>query len=86
MLFIGVVIRYFLQKKTSIKVLVVVIAMGFIGLTKSQLHQYSVGLLHWDSMTWPAYRAIFLNSKLPANYEKLLVTPDYEKAKKGMRD
>jgi hypothetical protein len=84
--FIGVVIRYFLQKKTSIKVLVVVIAMGFIGLTKSQLHQYSVGLLHWDSMTWPAYRAIFLNSKLPANYEKLLVTPDYEKAKKGMRD
>jgi hypothetical protein len=84
--FLGLVIRYFFQKKTVIKPAVVLLAVFCIGLTKSQLHQYSVGLLHWDSMTWPAYRAIFLNTKLPANYEKLLVTPDYEKAKKGMRD
>lgn len=84
--FLGIVIRYLFQKNKVVTTVVVLVSLFLIGLTKTQLHQYSVGLLHWDSMTWSAYRAIFFSTKLPANYEKLLVTPDYEKAKKGLRN
>ncbi len=85
-IFLGLIIQTFLNKQLVYKAAILMISIFCIGLTKIQLHQYYVGLMHWDSMTWPAYKAIFLNTKLPANYNELLNTPDYEKAKKGMRD
>lgn len=50
-----------------------------------QMRQYHGGILHWDSMTFKAYKAIFADRKIPVGYEKLLNTPDYEAAKKGKR-
>lgn len=58
----------------------------FVSLNIFQTRQYKSSLLHWDSTTWPLYKAVFLSKKWPANYEELLSPPDYEAAKKGERD
>lgn len=83
-IFLGVLAeRILLWKK--IKWAFALLALFFIMLTKRQMHQYHAGLMHWDSMTFDAYKAIFFNDKLPANYQELLKAPDYEAAKKGIR-
>ncbi|HCS21110.1 MAG TPA: hypothetical protein DIW47_11225 [Bacteroidetes bacterium] len=66
--------------------LAVLIATLCIGLNIFQIDQYKSSLLHWDSMTWPLYKKIFLTHTWPANYEKLLSPPDYPAAKEGKRD
>ncbi len=48
--------------------------------------QYKKSLLHWDSMTAEAYKAIFLKTEWPAGYDAMLKTPNYEAAKKGVRE
>lgn len=42
--------------------------------------QYNRGLLHWDGMTKEAYKAVFLQTLFPPNYETLIDPPDYAKA------
>ena len=41
------------------------ICLGFYG--HLQIHQYILGLLHWDSMTWELYKDIFLYPLIPYN-------------------
>ena len=48
-----------------------------------QTHQYTKGILHWDSMTKQAYWSIFLKTQKPSNFDQLLETPNTEKALKG---
>jgi hypothetical protein len=57
----------------------------FIGLNQFQVAQYRWGILHYDSMTGAAYKAIFLRSTYPPDYEKHIVHPDYEAAGRGER-
>lgn len=46
-----------------------------------QTLQYVKGIIHYDAMTWPAYKASFGKLTPPEGYDQLLVAPDYEKAK-----
>jgi hypothetical protein len=55
----------------------------FVVLNQFQMSQYRTSLLHWDSMTKEAYRAILFKKNWPANYDKMIQIPDYEKALKG---
>lgn len=55
----------------------------FIYLNGFQTWQYKKPIIHWDSMTKEAYWAIFLKKNYPEGYDKMLKSPDYEKAKKG---
>ena len=56
-----------------------------IGLSQFQTAQYRWGILHYDSMNWPTYKAIFGRVHYPDGYDQLISTPDYEAAKKGDR-
>ncbi len=60
--------------------------LGAIGLNLFQTRQYKSSLLHWDGMTWPLYKRIFLKTSWPADYEDLISPPDYPAAKEGKRD
>ena len=57
-----------------------------IFLNLEQTRQYRMSLIHWDSMSWPLYKAVFMNDRFPENYEELLDPPDYQKALEGERD
>lgn len=83
-LLLGMFIRYITQYRAA-AISGAVLGLFLLILTGIQLKQYAVGLLHWDSMTPQAYKAIFMKTKLPAGYEQMLETPDYEAAKKGVR-
>lgn len=41
---------------------------------------YDRGIIHWDSMTWSNYKAIFWNNNLPSDYFDHFKAPDYEHA------
>jgi hypothetical protein len=43
--------------------------------------QYYYGAIHWDSMTWEAYKHSFGKVKGSQELPKYLSEPDYEKAK-----
>jgi hypothetical protein len=53
----------------------------FIGLlillNMFQTHQYNYQTIHWDAMTWPAYKKVFLKRLPPKDFERYLDTPDY---------
>ncbi|MFY0643904.1 MAG: hypothetical protein JXR19_05510 [Bacteroidia bacterium] len=49
-------------------------------LNLNQTWQYTLGMLHWDSMSKKAYWSIFLKDKPPSDFQELLVHPDYKKA------
>lgn len=66
--------------------LATLIAALCISLNIFQIKQYNSSLLHWDSMTWPLYKRIFLDNTWPADYEELISPPDYQAAKEGKRD
>lgn len=56
----------------------------FLLLNQVQMKQYRITLLHWDSMSRSAYKALFMKKHWPENYEELLEPPDYERAKRGL--
>lgn len=66
--------------------LVLMLVFLCVSLNIFQINQYQSSLLHWDSMTWPLYKKIFLTNTWPSNYEELLSPPDYPAAKSGKRD
>ena len=74
----------FRQKLASVKALVLV-AWGFlIFLSGFQTWQYKKGLIHWDSMTKEAYRAVFFKVQKPASFEEFLWSPSNKKAIEGI--
>jgi hypothetical protein len=54
-----------------------------LSLSLFQSYQYKKTLIHWDSMSWRAYKGVFLKLKFPADYASWLEPPDYEGAKNG---
>ncbi len=64
-----------------------IVPVLLISLNLFQTYQRRTGIIHWDSMTAGAYRKVFLKSELSnediMEREKLLVHPDYDKAKAG---
>ncbi len=71
------------RRPAWLKVLAGVLLVFFISLNQFQMKQYRVSLLHWDSMSWPAYRAIFFSMQWPENYDELIAPPDYDAALRG---
>ena len=74
------------SKKIWIKGTAAILLVGFIFLNQFQMSQYRTSLLHWDSMTKEAYWGIFGKKNWPANYDKMIKIPDYEKALQGERE
>jgi len=72
-----------LRAKQYQKALFILLIGFFVTLNQYQIKQYDRGHLHWDAMTWEAYKAIFFAENNPFNYERILDFPDYEEAKKG---
>lgn len=74
-----------LFRKKKYVILPVIAAWGFlIYLSLFQTRQYQKGLIHWDSMTKEAFRAVFLKKEKPENFDALLQTPSNEQAQKGI--
>jgi hypothetical protein len=67
--------------KISLSVVVLAISLQSIFHTI----QYYYGSIHWDSMTKQAYRNSFWHVRPTEEFQSLLMTPDYEAAKKGKR-
>jgi len=58
--------------------------LGFlVYFNQIQMTQYRTSLLHWDSMTKEVYTKILFKKNWPPDYDKMIKTPDYVKAKKG---
>lgn len=76
--------KIFSLKKVFIKLLFLIVLAFFIYLNQYQIKQYRTSLLHWDSMTKEVYYKILFTQKWPDGYDKMIQTPNYEKAKKGI--
>jgi len=72
-----------ISEKRRIKRSIFIIIFGtLIWVNLFQMRQYRISLLHWDSMSKKAYWGIFLKGYFPDKYQEMLVTPDYENAKR----
>ena len=80
--FLSVILKSAWWKKGVVGLLL----LSFVYLNQFQMSQYRTSLLHWDSMTQQAYRAIFLKKNWPDGYDKMIKVPDYEKALKGEKE
>jgi hypothetical protein len=74
-------IAFIYQQKTWLKAGFFVILFFFIGLNMFQTYQYKLSLLHWDSMTFKAYKGIFLKTRFMDGYADMISEPDYQKQK-----
>ncbi len=63
-----------------------VFLLFFVFLNQFQMNQYRTSLLHWDSMTKEAYKAILFKKNWPVGYDKMIKIPDYEKALRGEKE
>ena len=80
----GALFTWLVPKMKAMLQYVAVAGIGlFMLLNLFQSAQYVKGLIHYDSMTFEAYMAVFGKWNAPENYEELLETPDYEAAKLG---
>ncbi len=68
------------------KIILILTISFLVYLNLFQCWQMKYGLLHWDSMTPKAYKAIFLKEYLPQDFNDLLITPDYDGAKYRGKD
>lgn len=71
------------QKSKCSRWAVLTVVMVLIGWNQLQIFQYRKGVLHYDSMTADAYKAILFSTKYPKNYIDLIESPDYDAAKRG---
>ncbi|MCD4746860.1 MAG: hypothetical protein K8R58_11235 [Bacteroidales bacterium] len=69
--------------RITTKTLVILLILFSIFQTKQYYGGYTI---HHDSMTKKAYWAVFFRLNPPDAYKKLLKSPDYEKARKGIRE
>jgi hypothetical protein len=82
---LAVFISYLNKWKQMYRLTILVVIVLFIGLNFFQFNQYRNTILHYDSMTYQAYKHIFLSSSVPKEYLNDLDHPDYDKAVKGDR-
>lgn len=77
---LAAVLEWIFIKK--IRAIVLLLPFAFIYLNLFQSWQFSKGFLHYDSMTYEAYKESFLRSYTTVEYFQKLRIPDYENAKK----
>jgi hypothetical protein len=68
-------VRYLYQ--SSLKWLLL-LPLLLIDLNIFQNHQYIYRAIHWDAMTWQAYKKSFFKKLPPADFEQYLDPPDYQ--------
>lgn len=76
---LAALMEWVLQNKK--RKLLLLIPVFFVYLNIFQSWQYYQHFLHYDSMTWPAYKSIFLKKYTPEEYWGLLDEPDYDRAR-----
>lgn len=72
-----------LEKKWAFKVLILLVASGFIFLNIFQTRQYYFGSIHWEGMTKEAYWDSFLRYRPSENFHGLIRYPDNKAALTG---
>ncbi len=77
---------FIFHKKIWKRILLGLILGFLVFLNFFQTYQYTTSLLHYDSMTRKAYWAVFLKTRFPKNYDKLIKTPDYDAAIAGKKE
>jgi hypothetical protein len=75
-----------LKKNLLVKLVAGLLILGAIKLNTFQTNQYHLSMIHWDSMTYEAYKSVFMKDHFPANYDQLLAEPDYQKQKETGRE
>ncbi len=80
---LGSFILWLSKQRFYLKIPAVATLLFCVVLNLNQIWQYSLGMLHWDSMSKKAYWSIFLKDRPPSNFQELLQQPDYEQAKLG---
>lgn len=81
---LSALIFWVFKSKLWLKISIPALFVFLIYFNIIQMNQYRISLLHWDSMTKEAYSKILFKKDWPPDYEKLIKTPDYEKAKMGI--
>lgn len=77
--------QYLMSGKTAIRSAFMSLVIILVTLNIFQTFQYSIGVIHWDSMTKKSYWDTYVRTKVsPAHYEQL-DPPDYKAALKGDR-
>lgn len=66
--------------------LLLLLLPAVVDLSLAQQFQYKHGILHFDSMSKQAYWAIFYNKPVPADFEDLIMPPDYTLNLQGGRE
>ena len=84
--FAGLVNTVLENKPKVLGYLVGTLMIAMIWLNFFQTKQYSIALIHWDSMTRQAYWSIFCTMDRPENLDQLLQKPDYEMAMMGLEE
>jgi hypothetical protein len=76
-------LTFLFQSRGWVKIASGIALAALLSLNQFQMGQYRTSVIHWDSMTWQTYRAVFLKANAPANFGDLIRNPDYEKALRG---
>lgn len=84
LLFIGLAgfTKELIQSKWYIKIPSSLLICFLLLLNFHQTRQYTIGMMHWDSMTKEAYWSIFMQDTPPDGFQELLKHPDYKLAMK----
>jgi len=80
---LAAIIQKAIKHKAWLKTISILFFAFFVYLNQIQMSQYRTSLLHWDSMTKEAYWGILFKKGWTEGYDKMIKTPDYEKAMKG---
>jgi hypothetical protein len=82
---LAAMIQLIISRKVIIRSAFMVLVFILVMLNIFQTYQYSVGIIHWDSMTRKSYWDTYIRTKVsPANHEQI-EPPDYKAALKGDR-
>lgn len=66
---------------TKLRYVILIIPVFFVQLNIYQSWQYRQGIIHYDGMTYEAYKSVFFKHYTPNGYWDQLQQPDYEQAR-----
>ena len=75
-------VQFTLKQRWYAKLPLAGVLVFTIVLNLNQFTQYTLGMLHWDSMTKASYWSIFMKATPPDNFQELIEAPDYKQAMK----
>ena len=68
------------RSASLMKPLALVLILSLTYINYFQIEQFNRNIIHWDSMTFEAYKATFMEDERPDKYDSLIAKPDYEQA------